>query len=550
VRFTVAHDAAGRAATVRAGEAVLSLTRDAAGRIARWELGASVLRVARDAVGLIVREEGEGVVELRRDAAGRVSAVRGPAGTWEVSTDAAGRPLRVDGPGGLDLGVDRDGAGLPVLVRVPGGALFSRRLEPRRAVASWMDRNGRAVWGETDEFGPTGELRARTGLDGERHRIRRDPLGDVIAEESSAGLRWSRTPASRSAAGGWVLRDEAGRWVEALVPPGADAWGLGDGVLTAERAPDGALRAVHGPSGSVRVERDAFGRLRGLRGPAVAARVRYDARGRPSGVQGGAGDGVLRWADLGFGVNALEIGGGVPVLSGPFGPQAVGAGESWAVWLRSPDGRVQATQVGREDPVRAPASLPAALGAALGEGVAAVFPGGPTVGPGLPARDPLGGERLERGGDWAWALDPTSGVDPWADPAPWASRSVFGDPVGLIVHLGGVGVPAGPAGLGGAASEAPLEGFPVALGGAGAPPLGPDPASLPVEADLWEALVLRALMPGARAIGVDDPLAAALQAELSKECELPVFPVVGLGRLGPSLADGPPWGLANPPPSR
>lgn len=552
VAVTVSRDAAGRAAELRAGDAaVLRLGRDGGGRIVRWEDGARVLRVARDAVGLVLREEGDAVLEYRRDAAGRVSAVRAPAGAWEVATDAAGRTLVIDGPGPLDLGVDRDAAGLPALVRAPGGALFSRRQDHARAAASWMDRNGRAVWAETVERGPWGEARARVGLDGTRHRLRRDPLGEVVVEESAAGARWSRTAEALRAEGGWVLRDGEGGWAEALVPAGAAVWGLGAGVLSAARGPDGRLEAVEGPEGAARLVWDAWGRLAGVRGPTGADwRVEYDPRGRPSALRGPGAPGKLRWADLGFGLDVVEAGAAVPVLSGPFGPAAQGGGAGIEVWLRSPDGRVQAVQAGRADPAPVPWALPEATGALFVGGGAALFAGGPIVGPGTPARDPLGGARLGPTGEWSWALDPAGALDPWADPAPWAAQSPFADPLALALALSGV-FPVGATGaLSASTPDLPVEGLPLALGGGGSVPWGPDPAALPTDADLWEGLVLRALLPGARPMAPGDPLAAALRDELAKEIDLPMFPVVGLGRIDRVGPDGAPWGLANPAPGR
>jgi YD repeat-containing protein len=472
----VRRDAAGRALGVDLGAATLAWDRDVAGRVVgvsgpgvalglgrepggalrevRVE-GSAPVRLTRDGQGRVVRAEGEMGVDLVRDAAGRIVALsrqgrpslrverdrRGlPARlvlddrVWTIGRDATGRIVSLGATGDVRLGVDRDVAGRPALARFPTGALARFEYDGDNTRVGVTDRDGGALGTLGWTLGPAGALArlqaAATWL------FRRDPLGTLVAVESGDDA-WSSAPDGVEGPGGSFVRyDSNGRPAAARLPSGwGGAWGLGEGDLTYELDGDGAIGAIRGARGEVRLRYDGVGRLvawSGLDGGTVArdALGRLAAVGRVAidgweGLRGVGGEVRVGLAGLGAawrGGGALFAPSGVPLLAVPGGVATSAPGGALSGVAARDDGAGGRFQSGRNGPL---------LG--LADGL-----------------DPVTGQPLAAAPTWPWApraWEATVSDDPLADPdgaarspawdpGPWAPTSPWSDPLALLVAAG------------------------------------------------------------------------------------------------------------------
>lgn len=476
--------------------------RDAVGQIAAVLTDGARWTLARDERGAVVGVDGPGAVTLVRDSAGRVTALDGPAGAlrvdrdgrglvarvrlgdraWVHRRDAAGRLVGVESADGVRLGVDRDGAGRPLLARFTDGTL-ARYVWDRAGVGVMLqDPAGAlvAVAGWTlDGLGRVTRLRGETPV-----LLQRDPLGELVVQEGAEV--WSQAPDRAEGPDGAALTwDHAGRPAQGRVPASAPpAWGVADAEVRWTLAADGSMASIHGARGSVALVHDALGRLARWSGPGGVWTVERDALGRLVSVgprrEALGWGGLLAWAgasratipDVGQarpGGGVLLDARGVPLLVAPLGAVSVG-----------------------------PTGLP--LTAATGElGSGGRFQpvvGGPLLGR-ADAIDPVSGQPTAapwtlsgtarpwevQPGETPWP-DPDDHADvPW-DPAPFAAEGPFDDPLALLVGAGEL--PDG----GPRASRPPgLPWLPASLA-PGVPLPVPDPDALAITLDPVEAWVL------------------------------------------------------------
>lgn len=502
-------DGGGRVIGVEAPGIALALDRDASGLIRRARAEGWELEIGRDALGRPVRWSGpEGTVELTRDPSGRPRAERGlaslalerdPRGLvtrlvageleWRWLRDAAGRPLRVSGPRDLSVGVDWDEAGRPLLLRGPSGALTRWIWDGLVALQSFADADGGAL----------------------------DP-----GEPSCDGV-WSPD-------GPDAWRWESADGCASPIRP----WGLSGDRVALSRGEDGVVERVVGPEGSVALRRDALGRLVGLEPDQGRGgwRFGYDARGRLARVRPPSGrevpliwspEGAI-WPDSAPGAQLLLAtgeGGARAWIAGPAG--LVGAAEQgWSATLL-PDAQGSPIWVllGEEAPALVHTGLgglpdAAAAGLAGARGALQAWPGGPLFaassaegwrGAGEVAVDPLGGARLDARDRWPWGEEP--GADR-LDPERWAPDSAWHAPLRLLEALGGL-EPIDAGRWHALADPEPALGWlPASLDRERAP-LGPDPASLPLDEDPLTAAILLRLVEGKRPLETGFVLDVALR---------------------------------------
>ncbi len=467
----------------------VQITRDALGRPIRWSGDDGDIELVRDPAGRVRASKGPYEVQLERDARGLVSRARMGELEWRWLRDATGRPLRVSGPFGLSLGVDWDEAGRPVLLRGPNGALARWLWDGAAALERWTDAEGA-------DLSPA-----------------REPCDGAWMPDSEDSWRWESADGCASP-----------------VKP----WGLNGDRLALSRAEDGSVARVVGPEGSVSLERDALGRLRAVvpddgRG---VWRFRYDARGRLALVETPSGGRVpLSWSPEG---DLWPQAGGSPSLLLATGENAARA------WLTGPSGLVGAAEASwtatlLPDGVGSPVwvqlagqppelvrtsmnGLPdnAAAGIAGARGALQAWAGGPLFsavqreswsGPGTIAIDPLSGERLDGLGRWPWGetSEPTR-----LDPAVWAQETPWHAPLALLEALGAL-PPIDDAAWTRVETPSPaLSWLPASLDAA-EPPLGPDPASLPLEEDPLTNAIILGLLRGESGIEPGLPLRVVLE---------------------------------------
>lgn len=450
IRAVVQYEPGGAVRAVRAEGVEHQLVRDAAGRVRAVE-GAEPLVLDRDALGRPVRlTDGEGSWELGWDLRGLVSRLRRGGREWRVRRDAAGRSLGMEAVGELTVGVDRDRAGRPSLVRFPDGSI-ARLLSSRDGVGITLeDPRGRLLaeggWG-LDALGRLAFVRGDAAW-----RLQRDPLDRVVAVEAETAA-WSAAPGRVEGPDGALVELEAGgRPRRAVIPEGAPpAWG------TAERAVEwvldahGAMEALVGEGFSVGLAHDGLGRLVAWETGGRRYEVDRDAFGRVTRV---GNEGVLGWEGiLGFGAGARAGVAGV-VVARPGGGV-----------LYDPRGvPLFVAPLGRVD--LHPGGLPrtASTGEVGAGGRLQPFVGGPLIGA-VTALDPLSAQPTGPDARFPWEPTPwiAEGWDPpWPDPdggigglpwddGDWAPRGAWGDPLRILVEAGELedGGPRGarPAGL-------------------------------------------------------------------------------------------------------
>ncbi len=528
-------DPGGRVVGVTGPGVTVALAREPGGAVREVRVGGSApVRLGRDAQGRVVRAEGEGAVVITRDAAGRIGAIErqgvtlqiardvrglparltlsgGAAGrAWTVGRDGAGRVVSFEGPGGLRLGVDRDPAGLPRLVRFPTNALARFTRDGDAVAVALEDRDGRIQAEVGWARGPSGALeRLRAGL---TWLLRRDPLDELVAAEAGEAV-WSSAPDGVEGPGGAFVRyDARGRPAAAQLPAGwGGAWGLGEGELRYEVGDDGAIGAVAGPGGRVDLAYDGLGRLVAWRGTAGEGSVRRDALGRlvsvgRTALEGWGAlltrDGAVRAAVPGVGI--AEPGGGT--LLGPGGLPLLAVHGGVFEW--APQG-------------------PPAMGDAAAGGRYAAGLGLPALGL-LDAVDPASGQPLGPTIAWPWAPrawearpapspwpDPDAAADvPWDD-APWAPGSPWADPLALLVALGEL-----PDGGPRAASAPGLPWLPGSFAPVRPAPV-PDPFALPTEDEPLVAWIVALASAPTRAPAPSDVTSVLLGAALEPWWSLP-----------------------------
>ncbi len=457
--LTIARESAGSIREVRVGETTpVRLQRDGQGRVVRAEADAAigaVVDLTRDAAGRILSltRSGAPAVRIDRDVRGLESSVSVGSTTFAVGRDATGRTVSLEASGGVRLGVDRDGAGRPRHVRFSDGALARFTQDEHGTTISIEDRDGARAGEGGWEFDATGLLSSLRS--GATWLLRRDPLGALVAVESEAAV-WSSTPDGVDGPGGAFVRyDARGRPISARSPSGArgatgstdGAWGLGAGPAMYDTDDDGAMRAVLGDRGKIRLHHDAAGRLDAWEGPAGKVRLARDAFGRLARVGGTPVDG---W-------DGLVVLGGAPFVH--LARVAVAARDFGAAL--DPRG-TPAFLVRPRGLAVSPAGGPAATGEAAGSesharnpsfaaagGRFQPIPDGPLLSL-SDAVDPLSGQATGPVLRLPWAprpWEPAPGASPLAspdaaasavpwDPAGWAPDSPWSDPLALLIAVG------------------------------------------------------------------------------------------------------------------
>lgn len=505
------------------GQPAVVIDRDQAGRLVR-ATGAVPVAVDRDVRGLVIalRREGAPILRLTRDLRGAVAQILIGEQTWSLLRDGAARILRSEGPDGLSLGVDRDPAGLPRLIRFGDGGMarISRSHEAVDLVV--LDAGGAREGGAAWAWDVAGRLEQLRGA--AEYRMRRDPLGLLIAAEAGART-WSWSAAAiQGPEGASIELDERGRPRKGRMPEGAPAaWGVASKEIGWVVDEDGAMREIAGGRGSVRLAHDGVGRLLTWTGPDGKVDVVWDALGRIARV---GADAVEGWEGLmAWGAQRRVVIPGVAVAR-------PGGGVFYGPDLRP----VSTLHAG--DLETAPGGLP--FGPATGETAAggrfAPLLGGPLLGlldavepfsgqpTGGEARFPWSPPRWEAGASPSPWPDPDSSAQvPW-DPAPWRPTSPWSEPLQLLA-----GIDVLPAG-GPAGERAPgLPWLPASLA-SDWPQVLPDPLADVDEEEPEVAWVLQHALRG-EAAGAEDLTTMILKKELSAE-------MLDLDGLFPDLAPG------------
>lgn len=413
-RVELRRDDAGRVVTA-AGGATVQLDRDAGGRITTYRRNEHVMRIQRDPRGLVARlTVGDSV--------------------WAIGRDAAGRIMRVEAPDDVSLGVARDLAGRPALVRFADAA-FARISRGEGAVDVIVEdthgvAQGRAGWTEDASGRVDGVVTDAVWS------LRRDPLGTLVTAESPAGF-WSVGPDGMEGPYGATLAwDTRGRPLRGVAPTeGPPLWGVASGPVAYVTDQDGVIMEIAGSAGSARLRHDGVGRLTGWTAPDGDHAVVRDAFGRLAGVAGVAVEGWDVLLSVADSVRAVVTGAGV---GRPGGGLLVDPRGTPLLALHG--GAVRSS----------PSGLP--FDAVGGEaGAAGRFQpmfGGPLLGL-TDAIDPFSGQTTGGRLSWPWSgrrwealpegspwADPDSSSDVWWDDAPWRSEAPWASPLDLLIARG------------------------------------------------------------------------------------------------------------------
>jgi YD repeat-containing protein len=539
-------DASGRLEEVHAGKWRAKLTRDGAGRVVAWGGSDAGVRVRRDAGGRVVSEETLlGESKATRDPRGLVSSVDVGTQSWRWSRDAAGRVLRVAGPDGLVVGVDRDMAGRPKILRVPGGAMATWAYEKDLVQMTVTDGGGRVALVRVESRSADGRVMWRQEGDGPRVDWRRDPDGRLVAIAAGEGAGWRFDAAGFSGPAGEAVQwDVAGGFSRARVGSGPDAWGIRAGVLqSVADATTGRLAVVAGPDDRTQILWDAVGRVAGVSLPDGLLAIHRDAAGRVVGWT----DPVLGRSDLVRAPGSDDLVGSGPNgvrtwVPGPLGPAGWRQGELEVGIVVSDDRDPVAVQAGRQPAVavvQGPTGFPdsGAAGLVGADGWLQPRAGGPLF-RGAVAVDPVGGRRVDGLAAWPWApLDvrgTRSEVD-LLDPRYWAPEGPWADPLRLLVATGGL-EPVDDGAWSVLMEEAGA--LPWLAGWHDTPqsPLGPTVGALPIALDAVTACVVASVLPGGAPLEPDALLVRVIQDEVDLSGLPPGIRVPGL--------DWVPWGTA------
>jgi len=438
----------GRVRSVRVGQESWRLERDASGRVVAVD-GRERVELRRNPAGQIVRVESErSTLRVERDERGLATRQLIGDATWATLRDASGAVLRWSGPDGTFLSTDRDTLGEPTLVHYPEGSSRRDTRETGRRLSVLFDPSGQTLLEHETLIDILGEP-ARYS-DAVSQRVRRGPLGDVVALERPDGTGWSWTPGQLESTsdGALVAYDGEHRPFEALPPVGPAAWGIAVDSLSWLRDEDGAVATLLGDAAALTLEHDALGRLVTLTGETgEAMALQWDAFGRLAGVEDARGsvnlthglDRVLgqstedqqAWfvSEQGLGWASTDPGRFSIAADGQGHPRVVLDARSLGAE------RVQWTPVGLPDQRW---TFPFGFGGAW-----SLYSAGPLLDR-YGAWDPVSGTRT--GATWRppWApreeapgsfpaLDGAS--DPWWSPDVWAADTVWGDPLALMVAL-------------------------------------------------------------------------------------------------------------------
>ena len=498
----------GRVRQARVGEQTWRLERDASGRVVAVHDGDDRVELQRSPAGQITRvDDGTRKVRIERDERGHPTRIALDASTWRSLRDAEGRVLRWTGPEGITMSADRDESGAVTLVHYPDGSSRRDGRDVGERSSVLLDPGGRPLLEQQIVHDILGEpIRL---VEGEGLRVRRGPLGDVVALEADDGTGWSWTPGQLESTsdGALVAYDGEGRPFEALPPVGPAAWGIAVDSLSWLRDDAGAVTTLLGDAAALVLGHDALGRLVSVESEAgERIELSWDAFGRLVRIEDGRGT-----VDLVHGLDRV-LGQAVDEVTSWFVSEP---GWGWAstdparftlaadlhghprVVL---DARTLAAERVQWTPVGLPDqgwSFPFGFGGAW-----SLYSAGPLL-DGQGAWDPVSGTRT--GGDWRppWVprehqpggfpeLDGSS--EPWWSPDVWAPESAWSDPLELMVSLQVLA----PAVEGtwielGEASPA-LPWLPASTAG-GAAPLGVPEGALPFDHEP-DPLVLTALRAG------------------------------------------------------
>ncbi|MFH1469514.1 MAG: hypothetical protein ABIO70_34325 [Pseudomonadota bacterium] len=534
-----ARDMAGLVRTVALGEQAWNLERDLAGRVVRVSLGEQTWALQRDNVGRVVEVQGpDGGIALEVDPRGlpRQADTLGLRARWR--RDGAGRPVQVEGPGAVILGIQRDEAGHPTLLRLPDGVLLKAGLERGEQQLTMEDATGALLFQAQVGQDALGRPTAIRG-DGGARQIRYGPLGEITSVEQADGA-WSVFPGRREGPPGTlaVTTDPEGRPLEATIDGDASAWGVAWQTLRWARDAQDRVTAIEGDAGIAELAHDPLGRLIAVRvrdpaadTPLASFTLRWDPFGRPEVIEGPGGRTLLRYHEgrlLGLREGGrpallLEGGLGLQVVAGPeshsaqWAPAGAGFELAWASPL----------QRRLDHPSPGGARDPTMPGGLAMQGRLQLFPGGPLVGP-SDALDPVTGlPTAAPPGALSWAVpgwpDPAVQVRwpepdgaaeaPW-DPARWGRAAPWDDPLALLVVLELV-APAipGPWWTPGS-TAAPLPWLPASIEGR-PPALLPEPAALPLAEEPLTARFLQAALSPREAPEVGEVLRLLLAADLA-----------------------------------
>jgi len=480
----------------------IRVERDLSARLRRVEGVDGEVRIERDPVGRTLREEVRtgGLIHssrLRYDGRGLRVEAETPCGARRWMYDAAGRIIRVVGEDGAAIGIDRDAAGVPTLLRLPDGALLRWSGVGGQLDEELIGRDGQRL----------GSRRLSLAVDGGLERIEegsvtsraRGALGERVAVEAGEAT-FSVAPDLLQGLGLEVTLDRSGRWGEARVEGGLGAWTLGPGALAAVRDAEGRLDGVIGALGFVRIERDGRGRMSGVGGGLGAARITWDALGRPAGLTGADGQWMpIVWApdDQADAGSFLCLGGPTPraILWAPWGPVSI-AGSGLVPELDGTPRLVLDGEGGALDLRTTPTGLPdsAAAGFIGAQGRLQLFAGGPLWGRGG-WEDPVSGGPVD-GGARLLGEGPERGAVELLDPAPYAPQAVWADPIGILTALGALSpVDEGPWTPPLWRVEDPLIGLPRTLS-AGRRQPGPGEGQLPLRLEPVVAALLGRVLQG------------------------------------------------------
>ncbi len=535
--LTIERDAAGLVREVTLGERSWTLRRDTAGRTTAVTEGERRWTIQRDGVGLPVGLISDDLtLGIERDPRGlpRVGEVFELDLRWR--RDADGRTLEIEGPGDTTLGIQRDGLGRPVLMRLPGGSLLRFEHEPLRSVMRLEDERGRPVHSSEATRDALGRVSVITDETGARHH-RYGPSDELLSVEGEQDA-WSVFPGRHEGPPGTLVitTDLDHRPVRADIELAVAVWGVARRRLDYTLDEQGELTGIQADSGEVRLEHDPLGRLTHLAiheepeaPPLVSWTVQWDPFGRPEAILS-RGE-RTRFAYLDGRLLAIQERGRAAVALSE-GQVSILAGEDGhASMVTGLGGYRELALFTRGEPYVA-ASTPGGLrdlgypSTSIDGGRLQLFPGGPSLGP-HDTRDPLSGLPTSLRGSifpstavgWPlpdeetrWPALDSASEQPW-DPEPWDSSGPWSDTLGLLVLLGELEAPLSERWQPIGQPPAPLPWMPASLEGRPPAPL-PAPGALPLREEPLAAMLLMAALPPAQALEGSALLDAILADEL------------------------------------
>ncbi len=523
--MAVRRDMSGLISGLYRGKYRLRLSRNHLGLPVKWaEDNGNTVSISRDLRGHIYKSISDDVI-LTRDSRGWVSTAEVNGNKWRWMRDVAGNAMRVVGPDDLSLGIDREMSGKIKHIRYPDGSLKQFSSLPKTIISSWIGDNGDLLKKLEYKLNSAGQLEqiVENKL---VTRMRRDPIGRLVAVEASDKVQWSQSlDGAFDGYGGMVVYDINGRVLDAQSPSGLEHWGLSSGYFSYQRDNKNRLNTFISDKGKGFIRYDDLDRVRSICGAGWQCwRFEYDPRGYLKSYSPPQGLAVsLIWRpdtleqSRQFGSDISEsqvllLSGANKWLQGPLGLAAARQGGAMQLYFHELRKKIAMIRLQGSPPALVRSGLGASyLGVETeifgGPCQLQIFAGGPVF-CGDVAFESLSMQRLD--GNLDSALLPSGAQNHRiVDPELFSSRSPWRDPMGILRGMGLLPeLESGWKTL--YPLESPVSWLPSSFEGRS--PSGPDIRSIPVNADKIEWIYLSAILKGE-----GDPLPSALVSSMIRD---------------------------------